>query len=701
MCVFYPNALAMNDASHTNRLIHETSPYLLQHAGNPVDWHPWNEAALARARTEHKPILLSIGYSACHWCHVMAHESFEDADTAALMNRLYINIKVDREERPDLDRVYQLAHQVLTQRGGGWPLTLFLAPDDLTPFFAGTYFPKAPRYDMPAFQEVLTRVAGFYRDHAADLHRQNAALRDVFKRIESETPATADALSDAPLQAAYRSLAESFDPRCGGFGRAPKFPHPSSLEFLLGRAGDAEVDGETAKHSRHMLETTLTRMAEGGIYDQLGGGFCRYAVDEEWMIPHFEKMLYDNGPLLALYAQAWALTGEPLYARIARQTAGWILHEMQSPNGGYYSSLDADSEGQEGRYYAWDTAEIRKLLSAVEYAVCAPRFALDQPANFEGRWHLHVQAGIRDIADSLGKNATDVESLLASTRVKLLAARRGRVRPDLDDKVLTAWNGLTVRGMAIAGRLLDEPRFVESARRAVTFIRSHLWKDGRLLASWRDGWAKLPAYLDDYAFLLDGILELIQAQAHWDSDLFAFARELADALLAHFEDKPHGGFWFTADDQDTPLHRPRNFTDESLPSGNAIAARALLRLGHLCAEPRYLDAAERTLKAALPGMLCYPEAHAAMLLALQDRLEPPALIVMRGNQEKLYAWRAALDRMFNPRRIVLAIPNDAKNLTGLLAQCAPRGDVCAYVCRGKQCSLPVMTIEKLSEIQPC
>ncbi len=701
MCVFYPNALAMNDASHTNRLIHETSPYLLQHAGNPVDWHPWNEAALARARTEHKPILLSIGYSACHWCHVMAHESFEDADTAALMNRLYINIKVDREERPDLDRVYQLAHQVLTQRGGGWPLTLFLAPDDLTPFFAGTYFPKAPRYDMPAFQEVLTRVAGFYRDHAADLHRQNAALRDVFKRIESETPATADALSDAPLQAAYRSLAESFDPRCGGFGRAPKFPHPSSLEFLLGRAGDTEVDGETAKHSRHMLETTLTRMAEGGIYDQLGGGFCRYAVDEEWMIPHFEKMLYDNGPLLALYAQAWALTGEPLYARIARQTAGWILHEMQSPEGGYYSSLDADSEGQEGRYYTWDTAEIRKLLSAVEYAVCAPRFALDRPANFEGRWHLHVQAGIRDIADSLGKNATDVESLLASTRVKLLAARRGRVRPGLDDKVLTAWNGLTVRGMAIAGRLLDEPRFVESARRAVTFIRSHLWKDGRLLASWRDGWAKLPAYLDDYAFLLDGILELIQAQAHWDSDLFAFARELADALLAHFEDKPHGGFWFTADDQDTPLHRPRNFTDESLPSGNAIAARALLRLGHLCAEPRYLDAAERTLKAALPGMLCYPEAHAAMLLALQDRLEPPALIVMRGNQEKLYAWRAALDRMFNPRRIVLAIPNDAKNLTGLLAQCAPRGDVCAYVCRGKQCSLPVMTIEKLSEIQPC
>ncbi len=699
MCVFYPNALAMNDASHTNHLIHETSPYLLQHAGNPVDWHPWNEAALAQARTEHKPILLSIGYSACHWCHVMAHESFEDADTAALMNRLYINIKVDREERPDLDRVYQLAHQVLTQRGGGWPLTLFLNPDDLTPFFAGTYFPKSPRYGMPAFQEVLTRAAQFYHDHAADLHRQNTALRDVFKRIESETPAMAGALNDAPLQAAYHSLAESFDPRCGGFGRAPRFPHPSSLAFLLWRAGDPKIDGETAKHSRHMLEITLTRMAEGGIYDQLGGGFCRYAVDEEWMIPHFEKMLYDNGPLLALYAQAWALTGEPLYARIARQTADWILRDMQSPDGGYYSSLDADSEGREGRYYVWDTAEIRQLLSAAEYAVYAPRFALDRPPNFEGHWHLHVQAGIRDIADSLGKNAKDVEALLASARVKLLTARRGRVRPDLDDKVLTAWNGLTIRGMAIAGRLLKEPRLVESAQRAVTFIRAHLWKDGRLRASWRAGQAKLPAYLDDYAFLLDGILELLQA--HWDSSLSAFTRELADALLAHFEDKPHGGFWFTADDQDTPLHRPRNFTDESLPSGSALAARALLRLGHLYAEPRYLDAAERTLKAALPGMLRYPEAHAAILLALQDGLEPPVMIVMRGNQEKLYAWRAELDRMFDPRRIVLAIPNDAANLTGLLAQCAPQGDVCAYICRGKQCSLPVMTIEQLSEIRPC
>ena len=304
--------MRMSDRTHSNDLGHETSPYLLQHAHNPVAWYPWDAQALTRARTEHKPILLSIGYSACHWCHVMAHESFEDADTAALMNRLYVNIKVDREERPDLDRVYQLAHQILAQRSGGWPLTVFLDPDDLIPFFAGTYFPKEPRYGMPSFRDVLTRVAEFHRDHQDDLHKQNAALRDVFLRIAAETTGSTGELHKAPLDTAFRSLAESFDPHCGGFGRAPKFPHPSSLEFLLWRACDPGTDAESAKHSRHMLETTLTRMAEGGICDQLGGGFCRYSVDAEWAIPHFEKMLYDNGPLLALYAQAWKLTGDPL-----------------------------------------------------------------------------------------------------------------------------------------------------------------------------------------------------------------------------------------------------------------------------------------------------------------------------------------------------------------------------------------------------
>ncbi len=733
----------MKGESHTNALIRETSPYLLQHAHNPVDWHAWNEQALVQARTADKPILLSIGYSACHWCHVMAHESFEDADTAALMNRLFVNIKVDREERPDLDRVYQLAHQVLTQRGGGWPLTVFLTPDDLTPFFAGTYFPREPRYGMPGFKEVLERVAGFYRERHDELRKQNASLQQVFRRIEAEAAVPVGELSKTPLDAAYRAFAESFDPRFGGFGRAPKFPHPAGLEFLLWRAADKKAATETAQRSRHMLETTLTHMAEGGIYDQLGGGFCRYSVDEEWMIPHFEKMLYDNGPLLALYAQAAKFTGGDFYAQIARQTAEWVMTEMQTPQGGYYSSLDADSEGHEGKYYVWDKEEIRALLSAEEFAIFAPHYSLDRSPNFEGHWHLHVQQSAKNAVASpktfetaehpsapfrLRNPATPEspglpswqpahrfamsplpsrgeenreravvdqgELLLQSARRKLLAARRKRVRPGLDDKVLTAWNGLMIRGMAVAGRLLDEPRFLESAGRAVEFVRTHLCRDGRLLASWRDGQAKLPAYLDDYAFMLDSVLELVQAR--WDSDLFAFARQIADGLLTHFEDKAHGGFWFTANDQEIPLYRPKTFGDESLPSGNAVAARALLRLGHLCAEPRYLDAAERTLKTAWASINRNPEAHASLLPVLQDALEPPPMVVLRGKPENLTAWRRTLDQRFDPRRMILAIPDNVAGLTGLLAQCTPRASVCAYACRGTQCSLPIQTLEELS-----
>jgi uncharacterized protein len=684
----------MSNATFTNHLAGETSPYLLQHVHNPVDWYPWNDAALALARAQHKPILLSIGYSACHWCHVMAHESFEDAETAALMNELFVNIKVDREERPDLDRVYQLAHQIMVQHGGGWPLTVFLSPDDLTPFFAGTYFPRSPRYGSLAFGEVLSRVARFYAEHKDQLQQQNTALQDVFKRIQSETAGSAG-LNDAPLLAAYRSLSASFDMHFGGFGRAPKFPHPSSLEFLLWQARDTRIDNETAKQSREMLTTTLTCMARGGIHDQLGGGFSRYSVDEKWMIPHFEKMLYDNGPLLALYAQTTKLTNNPLYLSTAHGIAQWAMREMQSPDGGYWSSLDADSEGEEGKYYVWDRDEVRALLDDTEYQAFAAHYGLDQPANFEGHWHLHIETDINTIAARLGKREPDIERLLASAHDKLLAVRQQRVRPGLDDKVLSAWNGLMIRGMAIAGRLLNVPHYLSSSQRALRFIQTHLWQDGRLLASWREGQAKLPGYLDDYAFLLDGVLEVLQAQ--WDRELFEFARQLADALLLNFEDRQHGGFWFTADDQPVPLHRSKTFSDDSLPAGNAVVARALLTLGHLDAEPRYLDAAERTLKAAMSGISRYADAHAAMLLALKNALEPPTMVVLRGDTNKLQAWRDALERLVDPRRIVLAIPADAEGLTGLLAQCTPRGDACAYLCRGTECSLPITEIDRLRD----
>ena len=683
----------MNEAQHTNKLAGETSPYLLQHAHNPVDWHAWNEAALAVARTEDKPVLLSIGYAACHWCHVMAHESFEDADTAALMNRLFVNVKVDREERPDLDRIYQLAHQLVAQRGGGWPLTVFLTPDDLTPFFAGTYFPREPRYGMPPFKEVLTRVEQFYREHKQEIKDQKAQLREAFASMDADDTTTTEAMDAAPIGDALGALLKSFDPRDGGFGRAPKFPHTADLELLLHISVSPEVEQETRDTCRHMANLSLRRMAEGGIYDHLGGGFSRYAVDNAWSIPHFEKMLYDNGPLLLLYAQAFRLTGDGLFRRTADETAAWVMREMQSGKGGYYSSLDADSEGHEGKFYVWDRDEVKSLLDEAEFSAFAGRYGLDDPANFEGSWQLRIALdAARRVPPPRVPPATEV--LLDAARAKLLQVRASRVRPGLDDKVLTAWNGLMIRGMAAAGRLLRREEYIDSATQAADFIRKHLWKDGRLYASWRAAEAKLPAYLDDHAFLLMGLLELLQAE--WDSTRLAWARQIADAMLERFEDKERGGFWFTADDQPTPLFRPKTFSDESMPAGNALAARALISLGHLCAEPHYIDAAERTLRAAFPGMRQYPASHAAMLLALEEMLAPPAMVVLRGEAEALVDWREELANQYDPRRLVLAIPADAKGLTGLLARCLPRGEACAYVCRGTTCSLPVTSIASLS-----
>ncbi|MGA9855493.1 MAG: thioredoxin domain-containing protein [Gammaproteobacteria bacterium] len=688
----------MSDHSHTNNLFHETSPYLLQHAHNPVDWHAWNDSALALAREQNKPILLSIGYSACHWCHVMAHESFEDPDTAALMNSSFVNIKVDREERPDLDRVYQLAHQILAQRGGGWPLTVFLTPDDLTPFFAGTYFPLVPRYGMPSFKEVLTRVSAFYRDHQEQLRQQNTTLQQIFLRMQDENTGPANTLDSTPIETAQHTLAQSFDAHFGGFGRAPKFPHTPALEFLLRRTGDAALDTESRNQARSMLTTTLVGMARGGIHDQLGGGFSRYSVDAEWNIPHFEKMLYDNGPLLTLYAQAWALTGDVLYKRVSEGIADWVMNEMQSPAGGYYASLDADSEGHEGQYYVWDREEIRALLTQQEYAVCAPHYALDSAPNFEGHWHLRVRRSLSDVARAEGLTDAQAETLLHSARAKLLAVRVQRLRPALDDKVLTAWNGLMIAGMASAGRLLDRQDWIDSAKRAAQFIYTRLWHEQHLRASFCAERADLPAYLDDYAFLLDGLLQLLQVR--WNAGWFAWIQALADTLLAQFEDPTHGGFWFTAHDQPTPLQRPKTFGDESMPAGNAMAARALLSLGHLCAEPRYIYAAERALKAALPSANRYPDGHLSTFMALCSALQPPTMVILRGQKDRLREWQSELDKKYDTQRVALAIPNDVSGLTGLLAYCAPRGNICAYVCQGTSCSLPITSLAELLKALP-
>ncbi|MBL8201084.1 MAG: thioredoxin domain-containing protein [Chromatiales bacterium] len=683
-----------------NYLASETSPYLLQHATNPVDWHPWNEAALAKARDENKPILLSIGYSACHWCHVMAHESFEDPATAEVMNRHFVNIKVDREERPDLDRIYQTAHHFIAQRGGGWPLTMFLTPEDHVPFFGGTYFPNTAKYGMPSFTQVLERVAGYYRDHAADVRGQADALREAFRQLEPGGSAAASALNGQPLADFREVTGQQVDREHGGFGGAPKFPHPTTIDRLLRHWRGSAHEQQPDKDALFFAALTLKRMAEGGIYDHLGGGFCRYSVDRFWTIPHFEKMLYDNGPLLALYAQMFQISGDESFRTVARETADWVLREMRSPDGGFWSSLDADSEGEEGKFYTWTPEQVRELVDPDEYAVLAPRFGLDQPPNFEEphhhvrAWHLRVYQTVEQVAEGTGQPVSTVRRLLMSGRSKLLAARNRRVWPGLDDKLLTSWNALMIRGLAIAGRVLDRPDLVDAAAAAVDFLRASLVVEGQVRATFKDGRARLNGYLDDYAFLLDAVVELLQAR--WNTAHLRFAIQLADGLLERFEDRENGGFWFTSHDHEILLHRSKPLADEAVPSGNGVAACALARLGYLLVETRYLDAAERTLRAAWRGLQEFPHGHCSLLNALDEYLQPPELIVLRGDAREADRWAATLGAAYNPRRLVFAIPGDAGDLpAGIASKAAPPApsSVLAYVCRGTTCESPLDSLD--------
>jgi len=684
---------ATNPTGRRNALAGETSPYLRQHSANPVDWLPWGPAALEQARRLDKPILLSIGYSACHWCHVMAHESFEDEATAALMNELFVNIKVDREERPDLDRIYQTAHQVMNQAGGGWPLTVFLAPDSHRPFFSGTYFPPEQRYGMPGFRTVLQKVAEFYQTRKNDLREYGDKLVDVLGQLQPPPDRGADALSREPLGVARATLQREFDGRFGGFGDAPKFPHPTNLEFLLRTWRASAASDDPDLHALYMATLTLTRMAEGGLYDQLGGGFCRYSVDAYWMIPHFEKMLYDNGQLLGVYAQSAVATGEPLFRRIAAETADWMLRDLRAPGGGFYSTLDADSEGHEGKFYVWTPEDVRALLEPMEYEVFVRRFGLDRDANFEGQWHLHVFKSLADIANELALDEQAVESRLDEARAKLLAVRNGRVWPGRDEKILTAWNGLAISGLARASRALGRDDHADAAVRAMQFLREHCWKDGRLLAVHAEGESRFPAYLDDYALLAWGLLDLLEAR--WDATALAWATELVEVMLARFADEDTGGFFFTADDHESLIVRPKTFSDDATPAGNGVAARLLIRLGYLLGETRYIDAAEATLRAARAAIERYPHGHGSLLMALEEFTEPPLVIVLRGPTDEIETWRSEVDKLFDPHRMIIGVPGDARDLPPALADKKPMQGTVAYLCRGMTCSEPVRTLGAL------
>jgi uncharacterized protein len=677
-----------------NRLAAETSPYLLQHADNPVDWYPWGEEALAAAKRDNKPILLSIGYSACHWCHVMAHESFEDPATAALMNQLFVNIKVDREERPDLDKIYQVAQQMITHGSGGWPLTMFLTAETQAPFFGGTYFPKEPRYGMPAFSDLLRRVADYYGGHGAQIAEQNEQLKLAFASLGAQAPAEDLDLDDSPLREARAAFERSFDVKFGGFSQAPKFPHPGSIERCLRHWQRTSTQASPDLQALYMASLTLTRMGEGGIYDQLGGGFARYSVDGRWMIPHFEKMLYDNGQLLCEYSRAALATGEALFARIAGETADWMLREMRSPQGGFYSSLDADSEGHEGKFYVWTRAEIQGLLTPQEYAAFARRFGLNLNANFEGEWHLHIVESIDDIAAALGESVAAVDELIDRARAKLRTVRDGRVWPARDEKILTSWNALTIKGLSLAARVLNRPDLADAATAAVDFIRHTLWRDGRLLATTKDGRAHLAAYLDDYAFLADALLELLQTR--WRSSDLEFAQALCAVLLAQFEDTQAGGFFFTAADHEQLIHRSKTFSDDSVPSGNGVAASVLCRMGYLLGELPFLDAAERTLRAGWPLLQQYPQAHMSMANALEDFLASTQILIIRGDAAPVERWAASLNGLYAPTRMIFGIPRDAAGLPPALAAKHAAADTVAYVCTGMTCSAPLTDLSDIA-----
>jgi len=682
---------------HTNRLIHAASPYLLQHAHNPVDWYPWSDEALARARQEDRPLLVSIGYAACHWCHVMAHESFEDEATARLMNEHFVCIKVDREERPDLDELYMSAVVALTG-SGGWPLNVFLTPD-LRPFWGGTYFPPDERWGRPSWRSVLQTVAHAYAKRRDRVDEAAAQLLGLLAREPQVAGGPAPG-AQALIASAADRLKAQFDPVHGGFGSAPKFPQCTALGLLLRhahRAADAEALA--------VVTLTLGRMARGGIYDHLGGGFHRYSVDAEWLVPHFEKMLYDNAQLAALYLQAYRATGRPQYARVARETLDYVLREMTDDRGGFHSTQDADSEGEEGRYYTWRPAEVGEALGAADAETLCAYYGVTAEGNFEGRSILHVPLGLEPFAEQRGLSPADLELHLAELRGRLLQARAQRVPPPTDDKVLADWNGLMISALAQGGEVLGEPRYCEAAVRAARFVLDEMGDAGDLRHAWRAGRRLEHAFLDDYAFVLCGLLDLYEATL--DLVWVGRARQVADGLLQRFADQSTGALYLTPAGQPDILVRRRRGHDDATPSGWATAAHALLRLAHLTGDEALRQRGEAALQALAAEAQTAPEAYTAALCALDFHVGPiteVAIIGPRAHPETQRMWEAVRRRYF-PNRVVAGLDPaspDAEGATEAIPLLAGKrmvqGAPTAYVCNAQGCRAPVRTADDLAAL---
>ncbi len=698
---------------HTNRLINETSPYLLQHAHNPVDWYPWGEEALQKAQQEDKPILLSVGYSACHWCHVMERESFENEDIAGSMNQHFVSIKVDREERPDIDNIYMQAVQALTQQGG-WPMTVFLTPDG-RPFYGGTYFPPNDRQygkeTMPGFPRILLTMADYYHNHHEEIEEQANQLADYLKQLSS-TPLRSKggiiASGTMPLEmlnTASRELASEFDAVHGGFGHAPKFPNTMSLEFLLRthlHRLRGEIGSKATKPELEIVEVSLQHMANGGIYDQLGGGFHRYSVDAEWLVPHFEKMLYDNALLSRLYLHTYLVTGNPFYERIVEETLDYVVREMVSPEGGFYSTQDADSEGEEGKFFTWTAEEIETALLPEDAQLFMLYYDVTRAGNFEGKNILHVERDAESVADEALVNIETLQASLKRSREMLFQLREKRVKPGRDEKILTSWNGLMLRSFAEAARYLDRPDYLQVAINNAEFLLRELNRDGRLHRTYKDGRARLNGYLEDYTFLADGLLALYEASfhPHW----FAEAQRLIDEAITLFADQQNGGFFDTGSDHEALISRPKDIMDNATPAGNSVAVDVLLRLAAFTGEEAYRRYADDYLRPIADIMVQHPQAFGHLLGALDFAVSQSKEIALIGDpqQPDTRALLEVVNTRYLPNSILAcASLEDTVSIQSIpLLADRPMKDhkATAYVCQNFACQAPVNTPEDLDRL---
>lgn len=661
-----------------NRLAEETSPYLLQHKDNPVDWLPWGPDALERATAEDKPIFLSIGYSACHWCHVMERESFEDAETAAVLNENFVPIKVDREERPDVDDLYMEAVQGMTGQGG-WPLSVFLDPEGV-PFYGGTYFPPEPRQGLPSFQQVLEATAGAYRNQREELREASAQVRERLSAVALVEQGS-EPLDESVLQQAVAGLQTTFDRQNGGFGGAPKFPPASTLEFLL------------ARRINEPVRLTLDKMMHGGIYDHVGGGFARYSVDATWLVPHFEKMLYDNALLTRAYLHGWQALGEERWRAVCTETLDWALREMRGPEGGFYSALDADSEGEEGKFYVWDEAELRDALTEAGMEQEAAErvlgyWGVSGAGNFEGKNILHIPL-------SGAKPPPDLDR----AREALLARRDQRVRPGLDDKRLLSWNALMIGTLAEAGAALGRDDYLEAATACAAFVLDQMRDgEGHLLRSWKDGDARLNAYLEDHAYLLEALLRLYEAT--FDARWFDAARETADAMTARFADEERGGFFTTSHDHEELIARRKDVRDHPIPSGNSSAAYGLLRLAAVTGERSYEDRALGTIRLFARPASQHPDAFGYLLEAIDFHLSSvrEVALVTSSNGSSLDELAAVVREAYSPHVVLAGGPEGSDRPELLRDRGAVDGKPAAYVCENFACKQPVTDSESLEAL---